>query len=470
MSKRQKKQAQPEEHGATTPPPAYFLSVTVENVRCFGEAQTLDLSDGNGRPAQWTVILGDNGTGKTTLLQAIAMLEAMPQEFIVPEIGEKVVVPRSFTSGLQLFNWKPYRSIDGYLNLDSSLFIGSKLANSSDGYVVKGWKAEKWFEESGKRSRGKATTEAFKDIGALQCYSYGASRHMAKTRLAEDEVDDPTASLFADDVALPNAEEWLLKTYLASLQASAKTVKDRLERRLKQIKAVLIPLLPDVDSIRFTETADPSDVTRVEFETPYGWVTIDQLGLGYRTMIAWMVDLARRLFERYPDSSNPLAEPAVVLVDEIDLHLHPQWQRNLIQFLSERFPNTQFIVTAHSPLVVQAAADANIVLLRREGDHVVIENDLKAIRNWRIDQILTSDLFGLESARSPHLDGLLKQRREILSKGTFTEADRKELEELEAQIGELPTGETPEDIKAMDVIRRAAAWLEKNPDAVYDSD
>ena len=75
MSKRQKKQAQPEENGATTPPPAYFLSVTVENVRCFGEAQTLDLSDGNGRPAQWTVILGDNGTGKTTLLQAIAALE-----------------------------------------------------------------------------------------------------------------------------------------------------------------------------------------------------------------------------------------------------------------------------------------------------------------------------------------------------------------------------------------------------------
>ncbi len=83
---------------------------------------------------------------------------------------------------------------------------------------------------------------------------------------------------------------------------------------------------------------------------------------------------------------------------------------------------------------------------------------------------MTSDLFGLESARPPYLDKLLKQRREILSKGTFTEADRKELEELEAKIGELPTGETPEDIKAMDVIRRAAAWLEKNPDAVYDSD
>jgi transcriptional regulator with XRE-family HTH domain len=129
--------------------------------------------------------------------------------------------------------------------------------------------------------------------------------------------------------------------------------------------------------------------------------------LGYKTLIAWMVDLASRMFDRYPDSPNPLAEPAVVLIDEIDLHLHPKWQRTLMSYLSERFPNTQFIATAHSPLVVQAASDANVVLLRREGDHVVIDNNMKDIHGWRVDQILTSDLFGLESARPPQLDPLL---------------------------------------------------------------
>lgn len=57
-------------------PPAYFLSLSVENVRCFREKQTLDLSNGTGRPAQWTLILGENGIGKTTLLQLLAGMQA----------------------------------------------------------------------------------------------------------------------------------------------------------------------------------------------------------------------------------------------------------------------------------------------------------------------------------------------------------------------------------------------------------
>src|SRR5215213_7841120 len=62
------------------PKACYVLSLSVENVRCFGPKQTLDLSDGHGRPAQWTIILGENGTGKTTLLQALVGFESLPDE------------------------------------------------------------------------------------------------------------------------------------------------------------------------------------------------------------------------------------------------------------------------------------------------------------------------------------------------------------------------------------------------------
>jgi predicted ATP-binding protein involved in virulence len=186
------------------------------------------------------------------------------------------------------------------------------------------------------------------------------------------------------------------------------------------------------------------------------------LSLGYRTLIAWMVDLASRLFERYPDSPNPLAEPAVVLVDEIDLHLHPTWQRRLISYLGEHFPQAQFIVTAHSPLVVQSATDANIVVLRQEGDHIVIDNDVASIRGWRVDQILTSDLFGLESARPPQLDKLLAERNALLSKSRLTAKDKARLEELKSEIGPLPAGETQTEREALDIIQCFAERVRKD--------
>ena len=186
-----------------------------------------------------------------------------------------------------------------------------------------------------------------------------------------------------------------------------------------------------------------------------------QLGYGYQTLITWVADLASRMVERYPDSPNPLAEPAVVLVDEIDLHLHPIWQRKLMGFLTERFPNTQFIATAHSPLVAQAALDANLAVLRREGDHVIIDNDVDNLRNLRVDQILTSELFGLTSARPPQIEKLLDERKALLTSPKLTKTQTRRLKELEAEIGDLPTGESPQDIKEMEEIRKAIQALQE---------
>lgn len=282
---------------------------------------------------------------------------------------------------------------------------------------------------------------------------------MDVSSLTGDGSDEPIASLFDEEAKLVNPEEWLLQTdYTASkrspVQAAAKA-------RREQIKRILTTILVDVYDIRFPVPTLAGDKPRVEFKTPYGWIPIRSLGLGYRTMIAWMVDLASRLFDRYPDSPDPIAEPAVVLVDEIDLHMHPQWQRKIMSFLSERFKNTQFIVTAHSPLIVQAATDANIAVLRREGDHVVIDQSIKAVRGWRVDQLLTSDLFGLETARPPEFDELLKERKKILTKGRLTKRDTEKLQALNARMGELPAGDNLEDSEAMDIIRRAAKRIKK---------
>src|SRR5207247_817848 len=133
----------------------------------------------------------------------------------------------------------------------------------------------------------------------------------------------------------------------------------------------------------------------VGVSTKDGEVPLRQLSYGYQTMMAWAFDIGWRLFRHYPDASSPLQQPAIVLIDEIDLHLHPRWQRDIRARLSIHFPNVQFIATAHSPLIAQAFLDANLAVVVRDGDHSVIENDPVKVDNWRVDQILTSELFGL---------------------------------------------------------------------------
>ena len=124
--------------------------------------------------------------------------------------------------------------------------------------------------------------------------------------------------------SIRNAEDWLLQLDYSASKPSE--IQEQQQRRLEMVKEVLINVLPGVREIRFDPSSGVIPTPKVEFNTYYGWVPLRQLGFGYRTMIAWVVDLAARMIERYPDSPDPLAEPAVVLVDEIDLHLHTKWQ------------------------------------------------------------------------------------------------------------------------------------------------
>jgi len=284
---------------------------------------------------------------------------------------------------------------------------------------------------------------------------------MAERSLPEDVPDTGTETLFSYHADLRNAEDWLLRADYAASKESP--LRKRQQERLEQVKQLLLAILPEVDGIQFLTGSGVYPIPRVEFHTPYGWVPLRHLGYGYQTVIAWMIDFASRMIERYPDSPDPLAEPAVVLVDEIDLHLHPLWQRQLIDYLSQRFPNTQFIATSHSPLVVQAATKANLVLLRREGDHVAIDNTISVLQGWRVDQVLTSDLFGLPSARPPQLDELFERRMAILTKPHLTKKDERELAALEAQIGPLPGGETLEQAKRLALIEESLKLLQQAP-------
>jgi hypothetical protein len=424
----------------------YFLSLTVENVRCFGPAQILDLSDGHGCHAPWTVILGENGLGKTTLLTCLAVFAA---------------------AGWSYEGVSHEEDPEGWPHRWYSLSLDVLLAMFRGGGDLQGRLQAEIVFSNGHRDttvpeillhRSHFLADPDKFTRGFVCFYYGAGRRMPKGVPISRYEGNP---IFLDDESsLRNPEDWLLRSdYNARLHNSG-TDAGRFAAFATRVVDALITILPEVTDLRIQPADRPGWSPQVEARTPDGWVPLRRLGFGYQSQVAWLVDFASRMFERYPDSPDPLAEPAVVLLDEIDLHMHPRWQRQIIGFLTERCPATQFIVTAHSPLVVQAAAGANIVLLRREGDHVVIDNDPEVLDNWRVDQILTSELFGLESARPPQIEEPIKERRALLAKSRLTSRDRARLAELEAEIGELPAGESAEDRRAMELIRRAAAKLQ----------
>ncbi len=427
--------------------PVYFRSIEVENLLCFKSRQTLDLRDANGFPAKWTVILGDNGVGKTTLLRCLAGMEMYLGrktnfwwETILTQNSAKLKA--NFNVGI--FNDEIIDNLISQFSLKIDFVDkGVKLNTSSIGSNLV-----------------KNNTFAGNKVELLKCYAYGASRRMGETSLKDSLESDNTSSLFSDNATLLNAEEWLLQAdYSIALSARTGTVNPKLQRRYDLIKDILKELLPDVDDIRIVMAGENQSGAIAEFLTPYGWVPLSSLGLGYRTVIAWTVDLAARMLDRYPDSDDPLSEPAVVLGDEIDLHLHPKWQRTIMTFLGDRFKNTQFIVTAHSPLVVQAAQNANLVILRREGDEVIIDNNPEIIKNWRVDQVLTS-VFELPTSLPANIEPLMERRAKLLSKSKLTAKDERELKKLEDEIGTIPTAESREDVRAMDIIRQAAKLLE----------
>lgn len=451
---------------------AFLTQLTLQNVKSFLGEHTLDLTDDKGRPARWTLILGDNGVGKTTLLECLAHLAPVfnsvdpggtkdPKLFVEPRVAaaDNSVIDNLGRNGDIDFKAEATFAVDSLLNAGDApaetvetALTYSRRDGKSDNIKTSEWgKADnvlesKWDEFS-----------KFQDPLIL---AYGAGRHMGVGNLDFSKAPDATDSLLQGTVELFDAEEFLLQIDHASSQKRA--AKARRQRQiLLQMIAALLPEVEHASNIKIYPplALGSSGKTGVYVRTSDGEVRLRQLSFGYQTMMAWVVDIGWRLFARYPESGNPLHEPAIVLIDEIDLHLHPRWQRQIRERLTLHFPNVQFIATAHSPLMAQAYLDANLAVVMRQDDHSVIENDPAVLANWRVDQIVTSDLFGLHTAWPPEVDALFEEQRVLLAKNERTPSDIARLAEIKAAMLKLPTERNPENEEAMAIVREAAALL-----------
>ena len=463
--------------------PVYLSYLDLENVRCFGARQRLRLTDEDGRPARWILLLGDNGVGKTTLLQCLAWMRpglAPGPDQKAPRPDEKMTAVEPALNSEEensalnsLIRVATDRGSTVEAALEAGFSVGRSLSGGEPGEekqagaIVTGISLEGKNGKLEDRKLTKNVPPKHRDVllSDLPMFAYGATRGTGTLKLDRREVgtglSDPLASLFVSSPELYDAEDVLLDfDYRAK-----KSGEEQDERRLQRIIQILASVLPGIERDEDIEILGPavfgSEPSGVRFRTPYGSVPLSGLSLGYQTTLTWIVDLALRLYERYIKSNDPLSEPGIVLIDNIDLHLHPRWQRRLMDDLSRFFPAIQFVASAHSPLIVQAARRVNLVILRESEGQVVIEDGPRSVNTWRADQILASDLFGIP-ARSRFIDDLKSERNRLLNKLDRSQDEEKRLRSIEVQLETLPTAEDPRDNDAMDLIRRFANRLSEH--------
>lgn len=370
-----------------------------------------------------TLIAGVNGVGKSTLLRALGVILTRTQR--------RIGVTRNRPSSLR----------------PDDIFIGSEVAILSALMDFNGRKVRADFLQ---RLNAKATRK-FDLFGAVpeqttnECLAVYFS---PKRQLPGQPRSLPEAKPFDPSIAYGRAlhdREVELREFMHWFRTQEKLDAASEPRRLKvldALRAVVGELLPEFGNLRIQEQPRLGFVVDKRGQPFY----LHQLSDGERGLLALVFDLTRRLAIANPDSDNPIAEGvALVLIDEIELHLHPKWQRDVLQRLRDIFKACQFVVTTHSPLVLGEVPARCVRFLEFVNGRVGVTVPTEA---YGMDANRILQEFMGAPVRNRQVDGELKTLFELIDQERF-DAARAAIAALERKLGE----DEPELTRASSLIR-----------------
>lgn len=339
------------ESSARTGETNFIKSLSISNFFSVEQA-TLDLSG-----SKEVYLLGENGDGKTLILMSAYLafngnyiLEKTDQE----KTGKAADILRNYKS-IQLSG---IDEIGTEYNPQKTIYLNNFFAYGTH--------------------RGRTSTDSPEEYGVM--------------------------SLFDNDERLMNPVSWLKDQKLLELEKEL----DR-HNAIGEIKE--LPNSFPVTELEqmFFELLEKHVQIKVEgseiyFKEKNAILTFDQLSEGYKSIIIFVSDLIWRLNKNATEGQQIKDLKGIVLVDEIDLHLHPKWQRVIIGKLRNIFPNVQFILTTHSPAIIQGASDDAIIFRvyrnPEDGKTKVSEPYFrKDLNRMMLNTLVTSPLFGLEDSR-----------------------------------------------------------------------
>lgn len=391
----------------------YIKQIILKNIRGFSEVN-FDLSRQDGTYAGWTVFTGDNGSGKSTLLKAIAvgLLGKDTSRSLQPSFnrwirdgagGEEAsiqleIVRREEDDTLVEMGRKPSAEFPAKI-----VFHNGGKETSLQPAIPAG-KPQKQ-----KYSTPERTIWSLDAKGWFSC-GYGPFRRVfgaspEATRQMVSPTTERFVTMFQEAASLAEVDQWMRNLKHKELENK--------DAEREQLALVLELLRDDLMPNQITVDRVDSDglwlMDRNGVQLAWG-----EMSDGYRAAAALLADIVRHLVGTYgfeglttkaEDGKTVIARSGVVLIDEIDAHLHPEWQREIGFWLKRHFPNIQFLVTTHSPIICQAADQNGLFVLPEPGSdnrpRPLTDEEYTKVISSRPDTILLSPAFGLQNTRSP---------------------------------------------------------------------
>jgi hypothetical protein len=371
------------------------------------------------------MILGENGSGKSTVLRAIAMVmagsDALPE--LLPDPAAWVRLGRETASIEAVIETARGEERTVSLHISRSDTISTVLHNNRDAL-------------SSLDDALRHTPRNYFTVG------YGVTRRLLNARQTgvvegsggyRQQRAQNVATMFSTDAVLNPLENWAMDLVFRRGQSGITIIRKALDQ-----------LLPDVEF-----SSIDRDRRSIMFKTGDGILPFSALSDGYQDVAAWCGDLLFRLTETFADYKDPLSTRGLLLIDELDLHLHPNWQRNQIRYINEKLPNFQLVVTTHSPLTAQQAGDGELFTLKRErpDEPPVCYQYPGNPSTLTVQQLLLSPVFGLSTLYSRPIELMREEYRSLEAKSASerTTGDQRRLNQLRRELEDLPdyTSVTP---------------------------
>ena len=389
----------------------YVKTVILRNIRGF-ESLDFDLARPDGSYAGWTVFTGDNGSGKSALLRAIALglVGRDTARSLQPSFHRWIRAGSQPYEGSIQLEIVPRSDDDDFVDAGrtpkSNCPLLLKLRNGGKDVSLE----EAVPEGSPKNFKSpQRSTWSQEARGWFSC-GYGPFRRVfgaspEAARLMAVQSTARFVTMFEEAASLAEVDQWMRNLAHKGLEKKADEQK-QLEVLLEILRDDLMPNQITVERVD-SDGLWLKDRNGVQLS----W---REMSDGYRAALALLADIVRHMIDvfgisgltaRGAENKLRVVRSGVVLIDEVDAHLHPEWQRTIGFWLKDHFPNVQFLVTSHSPLICQAADENGLFVLPEPGSDAkpkrLSTEEHRRIIAARPDTILLSDAFGLPNTRSP---------------------------------------------------------------------